>query len=370
VSFLSGFWDLLNSPVDVALERIYHTPSKQWVADFAPPTAAEPENLKQAVQRVPIVSRKNYITVTAQKTVLPYERILFKTFYAAVHSTIVIHDDAGEAHSLSVFSSLDPALTAIDNRAGEKLVLGPRTLLEFAPFQGAQIGTTIALIAVEAVNYAKPLLSTLQKISNVAGATFFSAAEPLAEPLLTGIQALSEVAGGSGIQVAYAGNLPLHTGVFLVAATDSAGFNWSEYSFGSDYTLLFRGTPVSGFAYIVLTIESADTRPNWRQIPALRDAEKALDNAVKAAGRKIGDEKSDERGKVETALLALQWECLNTPDLCEEDGQRVADMAREKIDSFVRRASAGLSPAAHDRTFRLEDHEPTFLGDIELFPRE
>jgi hypothetical protein len=60
MSFLSDFWDLLNSPADEALEKIYHTPSKQWVAQFAPPSATNLPTVKQTE----IVPRKHYIYST------------------------------------------------------------------------------------------------------------------------------------------------------------------------------------------------------------------------------------------------------------------------------------------------------------------
>jgi hypothetical protein len=365
MTFLSDLWDLLNSPADEALEKIYHTPSKQWVAQFAPPSTTNLPTVKQSE----IVPRKHYITVTAQKTVLPYDRVLFKTFYGAVHSTIIVRDEVGEPRSLSTFASLDPGLTAIDKRAGEKMVQGPRTLLEFAPFQGTQMASTIALLAVEAVDYAKPLLSTLQKISNVAGGTFFSAAAPLAEPLISGIQALTEVADGTGTQIVYAGNLPRNTGIFLVAATDASEFSWTNYGFSSDYTLLEGGVPVNRFAYMVLTIEVAEERPNWMQIPGIRDAESALDRAVRAAGRKIADPKSDEFAKVQDALAACVWECTNNPDLCEADGDRCADLISAKIESYIQRYGKNLKPFAIDRAYGDIPTDGFSLQDIELFPR-
>jgi hypothetical protein len=368
MTFLSDFWDVLNSPADVALEKIYHSPSKQWVADFAPLASAP--NLATAKQD-PILPMQHYITVTAQKTVLPYDRILLKTFYAAVHSTIMVHDDSGAVRSMSTFSSLDPSLTAIDKHAGERMIQGPRTLLEFAPFRGSQFGSTIAMLAVEAVNYAKPLLSTLQKLSSVAGVTFFSAAAPLAEPLLTGIQALAEVGGGSGTQVVYAGNLPLHTGIFLIAAAEKSEFDWANYTFASDYTLLERGAPANGFPYMVLTIEASDARPNWRQIPSIQAAEAVLDDAVKAAGRKIAIDGSDERNKVEDALFAFRWQCINCEDLCPADGKRVANLTQQKIEEFIDQSSGGLKTLSTRDIDEIE--EPPAAGfsldDIDLFPR-
>lgn len=371
MSFLSDFWDTVSSSTETAVSRIYHSPAKQWVAQFAPAASAAS---MATVSQTPILPMKHYVTVTAQKTVLPYDRILFRSFYAAVHSTILVRDDSGEVRSLSTFSSLDPALTAIDNHAGEKMVQGPRTLLEYAPFRGSQFASTIALIAVEAVNYAKPLLSTLQKISSVAGVSFFSAAAPLAEPLLTGIQALAEVAGGSGTQIVYAGNLPLHTGIFLVAAAETSSFNWADYSFDVDYTLLSHGNPVTEFPYMVLTIEAADARPNWKQIPSIQAAEATLDQAVKSAGRKIAVAGSDEQNKVEDALFAFRWECINSEDLCPDDGARVADMADARVKSLIAAGAGGLSftgtrgldeiPAAAAHSL------PGFsLNDIALFPR-
>ncbi len=371
MSFLSDFWNTVSSSTGSAVDRIYHSPAKQWVAQFAPAGSAAG---LAAANQTPIVPMQHYVTVTAQKTVLLYDRILFRTFYAAVHSTILVHDDSGEVRSLSTFSSLDPALTAIDKHAGERMVQGARTLLEYAPFRGSQFASTIALIAVEAVDYAKPLLSTLQKLSSVAGATFFSAAAPLAEPLLTGIQALAEVAGGSGTQIVYAGNLPLHTGIFLLAATEVSGFNWADYSFGSDYTLLYQGAPVTGFPYMVLTIEAADERPNWRQIPAIQAAEATLDDAVKAAGRKIAVAGSDEQNKVEDALFAFRWVCLNCEDLCPEDGTRVADVAVAQVKALI---AAGSSLNLSDGTRGLDEIAAPAaapsgfsLKSIALFPRE
>jgi hypothetical protein len=370
MTFLSEFWDLLNSPAGTAIDKIYHTPSRQWVAQFAPLTSASD---LPAGKQDPILPMKHYVSVTAQKTLLPYDRIRCKTFYAAVHSTIIVHDDTGEVRSLSTFSSLDPALTAIDKHAGERMVQGPRTLLEHAPFRGSQFGSTIALLAVEAVDYAKPLLSTLQKPSSVAGVTFFSASAPFAEPLLTGIQALTEVAGGSGTQIVYAGNLPLHTGIFLVAAIDAAGFDWANYSFTSDYTLRYRGVPVTSFPYLVLTIEVAESRPNWRQIPAIQASAAVLDQAVKSAGRKIAVQGSNERNKVEDALYAFRWQCLNCDDLCPEDGKRVADLTQEQIEAFIDQAAGGLkAPATRNlrgARFKGAPVARFSLEKIKLFPR-
>jgi len=379
MSFLSTLADILNSPPEEAIEKIYHSPSKQRVAQFAPPGCAR--KLDTAAQ-TPIEANKHYITVTSQKTVLPYDRVLFKTFYGVVHSTILVRDDDGEPRSLTTFAGLDPALTAIDKRAGEKIVQGPRTLLEFAPFRGTAIGSTIALLAVEAANYAKPLLSTLQKMSDLGGVAFFSAAKALAEPLISGVQALSEAAG-SGAQVVYAGNLPLHTGIFLVAGVDARDFDWADYTFASDYTLLRRGTPVGDFPYMVLTIEASANRPNWKQIPELRDAQAALNAAVKEAGPAILNPSSPERAKVESALLALEWACLNTPDLCSEDADYIAGQARAKIEKFLHFADAGIGSGMRgiagpsdarefrDRLRRVDRvATPAFsFDDIEPFPR-
>jgi hypothetical protein len=87
----------------------------------------------------------------------------------------------------------------------------------------------------------------------------------------------------------------------LIGPTDAATLKWNDYSFLPDY----RGSPVDSFAYIVLTIEAADSRPNWKQISAIRDAERALNDAVKGAGRKIADPNSEGCGKAENTLLGV-----------------------------------------------------------------
>lgn len=371
MSFLSDFWNTVSSSAGSAVDRIYHSPAKQWVAQFAPLSSAAGMT---AANQTTILPLKHYVTVTAQKTVMLYDRVLFRAFYAAVHSTILVRDDSGEVRSLSTFTSLDPALTAIDKRAGERMVQGPRTLLEYAPFRGSQFASTIALIAVEAADYAKPLLSTLQTMSSLAGVTFFSAAAPLAEPLLTGIQALAEVAGGSGTQIVYAGNLPLQTGIFLIAATETSGFTWSDYSFDSDYTLLRRGSPVTEFPYMVMTIEAAEERPNWRQIPAIRAAEASLDDAVKAAGRQIAVAGSEQQNRVQDALYAFRWACLNCEDLCPDDGARVADLTLTRVKSLIAAGSSLNLTGTRglDEVSAPAPRAPSgfSLDEIQLFPRK
>ena len=77
-----------------------------------------------------------------------------------------------------------------------------------------------------------PRLSTLQKMSDIAGVRFFGgAAASLAEPLISSVQAPSEATGSGGIQIVYAGNLPLHSGILLLAAVEAQGFAWRDYSF-------------------------------------------------------------------------------------------------------------------------------------------
>jgi hypothetical protein len=370
MTFLSDLWATVTSSSADALDRMYHTPAKQWVAQFAPPASASG---LAAAQQTPILPMKHYISVTAQKIAVPNARVLFTTFYPAVHSTVLVRDDSGQVRSLSTFSVLDPDLISIDPHAPEKVVQGPRTLLEFAPFLGSQFVSTFALLSVKAVDYARPFLSTLEKLSSLAGVSFFSAAAPLAEPLLTGIQALTQLSGGSGTQIVYAGNLPLHTGIFLVAATDTGGFSWADYTFGPDYTLLSNGAPVADFPYMVLTVESSESRPNWKQIPAIQAAEETLDQAVKAAGRKIAVEGSDERNKVDDALFAFRWACLNCEDLCPDDGERVADLAKARVDALL--AGGVVRPSGirgledFGGVLSVEAPAGFSLDEIPLFPR-
>ena len=40
MSFLTNLWDFLNLPVDQAVDKMYHSKSKQWIAQFAPPETA------------------------------------------------------------------------------------------------------------------------------------------------------------------------------------------------------------------------------------------------------------------------------------------------------------------------------------------
>ncbi len=364
--FLTDLWDFLNLPIDQAIDRMYHTKSKQWVAQFAPASTAP--QLGTATQ-VALVPDHHYLTITAQKTVLPFDRVAFKTFYGVVHSTILIRDGSNEPRSITTFQGLDPALTKLDKKAGEKVVTGPRTLLELAPYKGTAIASTIALLAVEAGDYAKPLLSTLQKMSDFAGVKFFEPAHAIVESLITGVQLLAAVTGEAGAQIAYVGNMPSKTGIFLIAATDLASFKWSDYTFAADYTLLKHGRPVEGMAYLVATIEASEERADWREIPTLKAMEASLDAVVRAAGAELAKPKSKAVQKVEEALMALEWSCLNSPDLCKSDGERIADLCREKVRAFIARAGSGLTSSTERGLTGAGVAARFTLDEIDAFPR-
>lgn len=338
MAWLDSIWSFMNLPVQEAVERFYHGKSADWIAQFAPPEKLAKLDVGDSTAIEPDV---HYVSVTAQKTVLAYDRVLLKTFYAAAHSTVVMSDSARQPRAITVFQTLSPDLLALDNKAGQKLVQGPRTLMDTVPFRGSAIGASIALLAVEAADYSKPLLSTLQKLSDIAGMQFFTLAAAYAEPLVLGIQGLS--AAGGGVQVAYVGNLPLRTGVFLIAAIDQAAFDWASYSFSSDYSLLCDGIPVSDTSYMVLTVDVATSRPTWREIPELKAAEATLNAMVLAAKERIFDVDSDERKSVEGALANMQWECLNSPELCTQDGELIAKACKEKVLKFMSLANGGLT---------------------------
>jgi len=364
LNVLQEIWDFMNLPVGEAVDRMYHTKSKPWVAQFAP--AGSAPGVAATTQNA-LRPDQDYLTVTVQKTVLPYDRIAFKTFYGVVHSSILLREGDGEPRSITAFMGLDPALTALDKRAGEAVVMGPRTLLELAPFKGVAIAATIALLAIEARDYAKPLLSTLQKLSAIAGVKYFAPAKGVVDALIVGVRLLAETAGGGGVQVAYAGNVPRTTGVFLVAATETGPFKWPDHTLGADYTLLRRGKPVQDFAYMVLTIEASQERSDWREIPALKEMETALDAAVRAGGAELAQADSKAVQKVREALVMLEWACLNCPELCSADGERIANLCRAKVNNILARAQAKLT-AAGDRV--APPAEPRFtLEEIDAFPR-
>ncbi len=115
---------------------------------------------------------QDYITVTAQKTVLPYDRVLLKTFYGVVHSTIIVHDDVGDPRSITTFDSMDPTLTAIDKRAGGKMVQ-PADIARIRPVSGHGNSYNHCAACRRGCRLCEAFLLTLQKMSNIGWSVFF-----------------------------------------------------------------------------------------------------------------------------------------------------------------------------------------------------
>jgi hypothetical protein len=376
MSFFAKLWDLLNSPADVALDRIYRSKSHQWVADFVPPGKFLG---KGAADQVGLKPDEDYISVKAQYAVMPYGRIGLDAFYPVIHSTILVGERDGAPRSITVFQGLDESLVALSKNAGTKVVMKQRTLLEQVPYRGNSMPASIALLAVDAADYAKPLLATLQKMSTIAGVKFFDLASTLAEPLFSGIQALTEVASNAA-QVVFVGNIGSKTGVYLIAAVEKKAFDWDDFTVTHDSVLLNKkGDPVDDFAYILVTIEKSNERANWRDIPAIKTAAASLDEAINAGGRRIANHASGEREKVDDALSRLVWACLRSNELCETDSRRIAKLFQDKVGVLIAGLSAtftsaptslGEDVASDERSFEQMWHTPRFvLEDIDAFPR-
>lgn len=353
MNWLNDAWKFLNLPAMEAIDRVYHGRSVEWVAEEYPPTT-------QPVELQPDV---HYVTVTVRRAFMPYRRVLLDRFYAAIHSSIVVRR-AQEPVVLTVFSGSDNELVKLDSRAAEKVVMGDEVIAQYVPYKG-ELTSTIALLAIKSGAYAGALIATLKTMSSMAGVTFLGPASAMMKALISGIDFLSKVNEDKNIQVAFSGNLKPRTGTFLIAATDRSKFKWSDHTFAADYTLLANGTEAIDYPYIVLTIEAAEKRPDWSNIPALKRRGDELARAVKAAGLELRNPASQLALKVKEELLFFRLECLECAELCPPDAVRIADQAEERIKVLVTQAAASLTSARS-----ISGPDPRFsLDDLEPFPR-
>jgi hypothetical protein len=337
MSFFTDLWDFLNSDADDALERIYRTKSKQWVADHVPDKLAASFAVESGRG---LKANSEYVTISAEKIFMPFERIAFDAFYPALYSTIIVGERDGKPRSITVFDCVSDDLKKLSKNMGSKAIVGKKDLVMAVPFRGQSLPATVAVLAVRAADYAEPLLSTLRKVSTIAGIKFFDVASTLAEPLITSVREL--IAANDSTQIAYLGNLEPKLGLFLIAAIDKKDFDWNQYGFASDFTLEKNSVPVDSFSYVVLKIEARADRPNWKDIPELRDSYQSFVDEVRRAGSAVLDKVSKERKDVDNALMRFKWACLTSNELCTGDAKRIAEQAEQLFNSFVAADSATL----------------------------
>jgi hypothetical protein len=223
----------------------------------------------------------HYVQVTLRRMQAVAARRGFKKLYGAVHS------DAGTQHAsgeLVSFAKLiaPPQLRNVSARDFGCAIITNQTLFGPTPYRGGPIKLNAALLTITSADLLGPYLDILAEVGDAAGAPYVSLAKQFIPTLRHGIDALTQSDGQKSLEIYLVTNLEPRAGVFVVMRTDKATVRLEDLRVAPDFTLSHSaGADISRHPYMVITVDAATHRTDWRAVPELAVAYDGLHDALK-----------------------------------------------------------------------------------------
>ncbi len=267
----------------------------------------------------------HYVQVTLRRMHTVAVRRWFKKLYGAVHS------DAGTQHAsgeLVSFAKLiaPPQLRNVSARDFGRAIITNQPLFGPTPYRGGPIKLNVALLSITSADLLGPYLDILADIGATAGVPYVSLAKQFIPTLRRGIDVLTQSDGQKSLEIYLVTNLEPRAGVFAVVRTDKATVRLEDLRVAPDFTLSHSaGADISRHPYMVITVDAATHRTDWRGIPELAVAYNALVDALK----------HDRPDEAEELMAALGRTARLSDDLIGSDAKTIMKGAKKLYDSAL-----------------------------------
>jgi hypothetical protein len=276
----------------------------------------------------PVTPDKGYVEIVLRRMKILKVRIGTKKFYGAVHSDLGLYHSSG--HDVGFKSLITPdELKGKDEDATrlDRVIISNQRLLGPSPYRGGALRLNLALLSVKSVDLAGPFLEVLSGLSSAAGVSYIAVAQPFLKPLAAGIDLLTGTAGAAVREIQVVTNLdPLKTGVYVVLRASRDELDFKDIRVNEEYTLTFAdGQPITDYPYMVISIESSQTRNDWKGIPDIKKAFDAVADAVK----------NDKPKEYEEALAAFRRTVLLSDDLLLDHARELFKQVKETMDDVM-----------------------------------
>jgi hypothetical protein len=284
------------------------------------------EQVPTKADHAAIAPNEAYLTLTLRSLRIVDVRKALKRFYGAVHSwSSVAHVGTGRAEFEVVTTPAD--LRDADAEHLDRVIAMDRPLLGPVPYRGGGLDLELGLFSVMSQDLAGPFLDVLEGMSKAAGVTFVSAARPFIAPLTQGISLLTGSTRNTTLEIGIAKNWEPTTGYYAIIRAPRGLIPPQDVRVADDQHLVDSGGNVLGtYPYVVFSIDASRDRPNWFEIPELKDAYAELNAEV-------------SRGKVqdaEQAFAVFRRKTLTSPDLLFADARVITDKVDAQVKEVLR----------------------------------
>ena len=261
----------------------------------------------------------HYVQVTLRRMQAVAVRRGFKKLYGTVHS------DAGTQHAsgeLISFAKLiaPPELRNVSARDFGRAIITNQTLLGPTPYRGGPIKLNAALLSITSADLLGPYLDILADVGSAAGVPYVSLAKQSIPILRRGMDALTQSDGQKSLEIYLVTNLAPRAGVFVVMRTDKATVRLEDLRVASDFTLSHSaGADISRHPFMVITVDAATHRTDWRGVPEVAVAYDGLIDSLKR----------DRPDEAKEAMAVLRRTVRLSDDLIRSDGETIVAGAKQ-----------------------------------------
>ncbi|MCV9947457.1 hypothetical protein [Rhizobium sp. BT-175] len=289
-----------------------------------------------------------YIELYLESLRLEQARKLATRFSGVVYSFLTVVRE-GEAKASLAAVSKPQKLVELDEKAIDNVIVVSKQLTSPTAYRGGAVSLELGLFSVKSGNIVASLLDYVSRVSSVAGISSVAAAAPFLPLITEGMDLLAGQQGNTVLEVGLDTDFTPERGCIAAIVDCPKGKLQSDkLTIDKDRRLLHDGNEVT-YGYAVFSIRVSKTKPDYGEIPDLRDRYGAFQAAVRR-GNKL---------EARDALTAFRLACIASPDLTMPDAQTLATNARKKFDIAF--------PPGADAALRLEQPDVGELKDLELY---
>jgi hypothetical protein len=280
-----------------------------------------------------VVRDDEYINIFLKSMRVGYSRKGLSTYYGAVHSYISLLHRGGKPAKFNAVTT-PASLEQLDAKRIYNVVNFNKPLLDSIPYRGGNIDLEIGLFSIKTSDLARPFISLLTEMSNLAGVTFISAALPYAASIEKGINLLAGATEESSLEIGISTTYnKIETGYYAVVKAPKNELDVRDIRIGPDFSLTDKdGGSLSDYPYIVFQIFSTKRRDNWFDIPEIAKSYQTLQEDVNKANYANARE----------SLLIFRRSLYTSNDLLRADAEKIFEQVNAETTPLLEAADQAV----------------------------
>ena len=307
--------------------------------DMSPAAAGEPT----------LEPDKCYVEFYVDSLRLRNARKFATKFHGVVYSFVTLPYLGAERIKIPAISKPEN-LAQLDPAGLGKVITINKQMMGAIPWRGGPLELELGLFSVKGGNLLTPVLDFVTEISTVAGVSFVGKITPFAPLISKGMDILAgqtqDVALEVGVDTALQLSKP---GTYAIIAVPKDGsISSGKLSLDQDRKLLHEGQPLKQ-AYCVFSIKRADRKPDFGEIPELKESFEKLRTAIRTG----------QSQPAKDAFASFRLIVMTSPDLIREDAKRLVALAKEMMDDHFAEGQVSVTEA--------DIAGPSTLAEIPLY---